>query len=76
MTDVNEITIRRQGRQYGATYFVADGMLHISTHTESRSIELGQQKPEVLARLMLTEIVNAQPPAGNQNSTLGVKHHH
>jgi hypothetical protein len=61
MTNTREVTIKSDGKQYGATYFVANGMLHINTHTESRSVEIGQQEPEALARSVLTEIVNAQP---------------
>jgi hypothetical protein len=61
MTNTAEVTVQREGKQYGATYFVAHGMLHINTHTESRSVELGGQEPEALACLVLTEIIDAQP---------------
>jgi hypothetical protein len=56
-----EVTIERGGKQYGATYAVTDGMLHVKTHTETRSIELGKEEPEALTRRVLTEIVDAQP---------------
>lgn len=56
-----EVTIESGGKQYGATFTVTKGMLHVKTHTETRSIELGKQEPEVLARRVLTEIVDAQP---------------
>jgi hypothetical protein len=61
MTTSGEVTIERGGKQYGATYTLANGMLQVKTHTESRSIELGNQEPEAVARRVLTEIVNAQP---------------
>jgi hypothetical protein len=61
MRNNGEVTIERGGKQYGATYTLAHGMLQIKTHTESRSIELGNQEPEAVARRVLTEIVNAQP---------------
>jgi hypothetical protein len=56
-----EVTIERGGKQYGATYTLTNGMLHVKTHTETRSTELGKQEPEALARRILTEIVDAQP---------------
>jgi hypothetical protein len=60
MTDSGEVTIERGGRQYGATYAVRDGMLQIKTHTETRSVELGNQDPASLARRVLEEIASAQ----------------
>jgi hypothetical protein len=66
-----EIIIRRDGIDYGAEYSVSGGMLHLKTHTETRSIELGDQEPEELARHTLTEIVDGQssapsaPPPGS-----------
>lgn len=59
-----EVTIDRAGRKFGATYTVSHGMLQIKTHTETRSIELGEERPEELARRVLTEIVDAQPTTG------------
>lgn len=55
-----EVTIERDGKQYGATYSISSGMLRIKTHTETRSLELGDQEPENLARKVLAEIVRAQ----------------
>ena len=60
MADTGEVTVERNGRQYGATYSVSNGMLHLKTHTETRSIELIDHNPETLARDTLTEIVNSQ----------------
>ena len=60
MTNTGEVTVEREGRRYGATYRVQDGMLHVNTHTESRSVELSNQNPEQLAREVLNEVVNAQ----------------
>jgi hypothetical protein len=61
MTNSQEVTIERGGKQYGATYNVHDRMLHVKTHTEVRSVELGSQEPQSLARRILEEIVDAQP---------------
>jgi hypothetical protein len=60
VVDTSEITVERNGRQYGATYTVSDGMLHLKTHTETRSVEVGEQDPETLARGALIEIVDSQ----------------
>jgi hypothetical protein len=59
MADGGEVTLERDGKQYGATYAVQNGMLKISTHTEVRSLALGDQDPEALARSVLKEIVDA-----------------
>jgi hypothetical protein len=53
--------MKNSGKRYGATYTVSDGMLLVKTHTESRSLEVGGQDAEALARQTLAEIVNAQP---------------
>ena len=60
MANTGEVTVERDGRRYGATYSVRDGMLHLKTHTETRSVELGDQTPEELASHVLNEVVNAQ----------------
>ena len=60
MANTGEVTVERDGRLYGATYSVRDGMLHVKTHTETRSVELGEQTPEDLASHVLNEIVSAQ----------------
>lgn len=60
MSDIGEVTLERGGKQYGATYAVQKGMMKISTHTEVRSVELGNDDPEAVARRVLEEIVEAQ----------------
>lgn len=60
MANTGEVTVERDGRRYGATYNVRDGMLHVKTHTEVRSVELGHQNPDEVARNVLNEVVNAQ----------------
>jgi hypothetical protein len=60
MSSTGEVTIERGGKQYGSTYAVSNGMLHVKTHTETRSLELGDQDPGTLARDALIEIINAQ----------------
>jgi hypothetical protein len=58
--DSGEVIVERGNKQYGATYTVRSGMLHLKTHTETRSIELGDNDPDAVARATLTEIVDAQ----------------
>ncbi|HVF64224.1 MAG TPA: hypothetical protein VNE58_09545 [Casimicrobiaceae bacterium] len=59
MNACGEVTMERDGKTYGATYEVEHGMVVVKTHTETRSIELGDQSPEMVARRALSEIVNA-----------------
>jgi hypothetical protein len=61
MANSGEVTIERGGKVYGATYTVSDGMLHVKTHTETRSLAIGKRNPAAIAQEILTEIVNAQP---------------
>jgi hypothetical protein len=56
-----EVVLNLHGRQYGATYTVNEGMLLVKTHTETRSVEVGNKDAEALARETLEEIVKAQP---------------
>lgn len=60
MENTGEVTIERGGRQYGATYSVKNGMVHVKTHTETRSAQLGGQNPETVAINVLQEVVQAQ----------------
>jgi hypothetical protein len=59
MEQSGKVTIRRGGKTYGANYVVEHGMVIVTTHTETRSIELGGDAPEAVARRALTEIVEA-----------------
>ena len=61
MKNSGEVILEHQGKQYGATYTVNEGMLLVKTHTETRSIEVGNEDVEALARDALAEIVRAQP---------------
>ena len=62
MASTGEVTLERDGRLYGATYHVTHGMLHLKTHTETRSVELREREPAALAREVLGEILEAQGP--------------
>lgn len=59
--NAGEVTVIRQGKTYGATYRIEHGLAKVRTHTETRSIELGQDDPAEIARAALDEIVSAQP---------------
>jgi hypothetical protein len=59
MKATGEVTVERDGKVYGATYEVKDSMVIVKTHTETRSVQLGQSAPEVLARQVLNEIIDA-----------------
>lgn len=58
-----EVTLERDGRQYGATFAVSSmGMLTVKTHTETRMLELRDRDTETLAREVLGDIVDAHSP--------------
>ena len=62
MKSSGEVTVHRGGKTYGATYQVEHGMVQVTTHTETRSVELGSEKPEAVARRVLDEIIDANRP--------------
>lgn len=54
-----EVTIKRGGKTFGATYAVEHGMVVVTTHTETRTVAVGNDQPEAVARRALEEIVDA-----------------
>ena len=54
-----KVTVERDGRTYAATYTVEGDMVHVKTHTETRSVALSGKSPEDIARRELKEIVEA-----------------
>ena len=60
MANNGEVTVERDGKTYAATYTVERGMVNVKTHTETRSVDLGNSTPEAIARNVLNEIVDAQ----------------
>ena len=59
MSTSGKVTVERDGKTYAATYTVEGDMVHVKTHTETRSISLSGKKPEDVARRELEEIVEA-----------------
>ena len=59
MKTSGEVTVKRAGRTYAATYTVEHGMVHIKTHTETRAAELKGNTPEAVTRSILNEIIDA-----------------
>jgi len=59
MNTTGEATVERDGKTYGATYSVDGGMITVKTHTETRSVELGGNAPEAIARRVINEILDA-----------------
>jgi hypothetical protein len=62
MPTTDTVTVKRGGKTYAATYTVEHGMVHVKTHTETRSVEIGDGDPDQIARDVLNEIVNAARP--------------
>ena len=59
MSTSGKVTVERDGRTYAATYTVEGDMVHVKTHTETRSVALSGESPEDIARRELKEIVEA-----------------
>lgn len=59
MSKSGKVTVERDGRTYAATFTVEGDMVHVRTHTETRSVALGGSTPEDIARRQLEEIVEA-----------------
>ena len=59
MSTSGKVTVERDGRTYAATYTVEGDMVHVKTHTETRSVALSGKSPEDIARRELKEIVEA-----------------
>ena len=62
MSTSGKVTVERDGRTYAATYTVEGDMVHVKTHTETRSVALSGKSPEDIARRELKEIVEAGRP--------------
>jgi len=59
MATTGTVTVKHGGKTYAATYTLEHGMVHVRTHTETRSVELADNSAERIARDVLVEIVNA-----------------
>ena len=59
MSTSGKVTVERDGRTYAATYAVEGDMVHVTTHTETRSVALCGNRPEDIARRELEAIVEA-----------------
>ena len=59
MKNRGTVTVERNGRTYGASFEVEHGMVQVKTHTETRSVELGNSTPEDVSRRVLNEIIDA-----------------
>lgn len=62
MKMTGEVTVERGGKTYAATYEVESDMVHVKTHTETRSVERSGSTPEAVARRVLNEIIDADRP--------------
>ena len=49
MSTSGKVTVERDGRTYAATYTVEGDMVHVQTHTETRSVALSGKSPEDIA---------------------------
>jgi hypothetical protein len=59
MSTSGKVIIEREGKTYAATYAVEGDMVHVKTHTETRSVALSGRDAEDIARGELQQIVEA-----------------
>ena len=59
MSTSGTVTVELDGRTYAATYTVEGNMVHVKTHTETRSVAVSGERPEDVAQRELKEIVEA-----------------
>jgi hypothetical protein len=53
----DEVTIERDGRAYTGRYRARDDMVTVTSEHGERSVRLAGSAPDVLARMMLRELV-------------------
>jgi hypothetical protein len=54
------VTIEHESKIYTGSYTTADGMVHVSCGTGSKSTQIGQTPSVVLARLLIRQLVQEQ----------------
>jgi hypothetical protein len=54
------VTVERAGRTYSGTWRVERGLITVTTAHGQKTTQLGDSPAEVLARIMLGELVNDQ----------------
>ena len=57
--DRGTVTVEHEGKPYTASWRVENDMMIVSTADCTKSTQLGDLPPESLARLMLSEIIDA-----------------
>lgn len=53
------VTVERNGKQYSAAYTLEKGVITVRTVYARKSTQLGSSSPEVLAKLILSEMIDA-----------------
>ena len=53
------VTVERDGKQYSAAYTIEKGLITVRTVYARKSTQLGSTPPEVLAKQLLGEMIDA-----------------
>ena len=59
MLNEGRVTVERNGKQYSAGYIVEKGLITVRTVYGRKSTQLGSSSPEILAKLILGEMIEA-----------------
>lgn len=60
---VKTLTVTLYGVPYLGTYFVQNSVVYVQSTFGSKATQVGSSPPEMVAKLLLSEIVRARAPA-------------
>jgi hypothetical protein len=59
LSPVKRVTVTIDGVIYEGTYFVQNYMVHVVSSFGVKATQLGKSRPEMIARMLLSELVRA-----------------
>jgi hypothetical protein len=62
---VKTLTVTLYGVAYHGTYFVQNSIVYVQSRFGSKATRLGRSSPEMVAKLLLSEIVRERAPASD-----------
>lgn len=60
---VKTLTVTIYGEIYSGTYFVQNGVMYVQSTFGSKATHLGSSPPELVAKLLLSELIRARTSA-------------
>ncbi len=55
-----KFSIKREGKTYNASYYVLQGIITVVSAWGHKSTQVGDSPPEVIARLLLRELIETE----------------